>query len=89
MATAMGFPAVAGDLPAIRELILHDHTGLLIRPDSPSQLADTLRMLRDDPLHGAALARAGQDRVRDEFSFQMNISRLERSLLRVHADEQT
>jgi len=49
-AMAMGKPVVASDLPALRELVRHGETGLLVAPDDPSSLAAVLARLAADPV---------------------------------------
>jgi glycosyltransferase involved in cell wall biosynthesis len=56
-AARLGTPAVAYDVPGLRDSILSGRTGLLTRP-TPDALASALRMLLDD--------RALYDRVRGE-----------------------
>lgn len=42
---AMGIPTIASDLPVVRELLEHNQTGWLVRPDRPSELARAIRIL--------------------------------------------
>ncbi|PKL42224.1 MAG: glycosyl transferase [Candidatus Riflebacteria bacterium HGW-Riflebacteria-1] len=46
---AMAKPVIASDLPVVRELIDHNDTGWLIRPDRPSELARAIRILLAHP----------------------------------------
>jgi glycosyltransferase involved in cell wall biosynthesis len=78
-AMAAGLPAVSGDLPAIRELIEHDTSGLLIdgnAADTAQQVGAALRRLEDEPTR-QRLAAAGRRRVEKEFSLRVNVDRLE------------
>jgi glycosyltransferase involved in cell wall biosynthesis len=61
----LGRPIVASDLPAIREVLTHERTALLVPPDDPAALCGALERLSRDPaladsLGGAALALASQ-----------------------------
>ena len=54
---------VASDLPALRESVRHDETGLLTPPEDPDTLAETLFGLARDPERRERLANAGRDWV--------------------------
>lgn len=75
-AMAAGVPVIAGDLPAIRELVANDSTGLLVPPADRQSLTDAIRALLEDPTHRAALGQAGRERVRQEFATDINLDRL-------------
>ena len=47
-AMAMGRPVVASDLSALRELVRHGETGLLVSPDDPAALAAAMTRLATD-----------------------------------------
>ncbi|MGQ9658218.1 MAG: glycosyltransferase family 4 protein [Fimbriimonadales bacterium] len=50
-AIACGLPVVATDIPAMRRLIAHERTGLLVPPEDPDALANAaLRLLNDRAL---------------------------------------
>lgn len=48
-AMAAGCPVVASNVQGLAETILHGTTGLLVPPDDPQRLADTLKGLLSDP----------------------------------------
>ena len=52
-AMALGRPVIASDLPPLRELVTHDHTGLLVAPDDVEALATAIGTLarRADARH--------------------------------------
>lgn len=52
---------VASDLPALREVIEHDVTGMLTPPEEPEALAAALCTLAADPELRTRLARAGRE----------------------------
>jgi len=79
-AMAAGLPVVAGELPALRELIRHEQTGLLVPPDDPTALAQALARLATDRTLCARLVAAGQRRLAEEFSLATNVERLESAL---------
>ena len=77
-AMAAARPAVAGDLPAVRELIGDGATGRLVPASAdPAPLAAVLRAWRDDPGQRRRLGEAGRGRVAAEFSLAGNVGRLE------------
>ncbi len=81
-AMACGLPVIAGDLPAIRELVLDRKAGLLVDGLSVDPTTQALRALLTDPSFQAELGRQGRSRVLDEFSLDENVTRLERAIQR-------
>jgi glycosyltransferase involved in cell wall biosynthesis len=75
-AMAAGVPVVSGDLPAIRELVRHDATGLLVDGTKPDDVRAALSRLSDAALR-STLGAAGRQRVVEEFSLSVNLDRLE------------
>lgn len=75
-AMAAGVCVVSSDLPAIRELVQHEKTGLAVRPDDVGALVAVLQNLLDRPELRQRLARGGQRWVEVEFSREKNIDRL-------------
>ena len=80
-AMACGVPVISGDLPAIRELVEHDESGLLVSGEDEGQLALQLDALTDERRN--AFAMAARSRVQDEFSLSTTASRLDECLRRV------
>jgi glycosyltransferase involved in cell wall biosynthesis len=79
-AMAAGVPVVAGDLPAIRELVEDGVTGRLVPGGDVGRLAETLAELAGDPAGRERLSRAGRARVCAEFSMEANAARLAKAL---------
>ncbi|HMO25015.1 MAG TPA: glycosyltransferase family 4 protein, partial [Tepidisphaeraceae bacterium] len=79
-AMASGVPVVSGDLEAIRELIQHDQSGLLVDGARVEPTRDALARLAEDPSLRMRLGSAGRQRVIDEFSLETNITRLEAAM---------
>lgn len=75
-AMAAAVPVVAGDLEAIRELVKHDQTGLLVDGTQPAEVAAAMGRLADPSLR-ESLGQRGRDRVTQEFSIGVNVDRLE------------
>jgi len=76
-AMACGLPAVSTLTGGIGEL-LDGGAGILVPQKDPRALADAIRQLAADPGYRAALAAAGQRRVREEFSIERVVDELER-----------
>lgn len=72
---AAGVPVVAADAGGPAEVITHDVDGLLVRPNDPSALAQTLRTLGADPSLRARLGAAGRLRSTD-FAIESTVERL-------------
>lgn len=75
-AMASGLPVVAGDLPAIRELVKDGETGRLVAGGDAGGLTRVLRELGGDPVQRRRLSEAGRRRVEEEFSLRENLGRL-------------
>ena len=74
---AMGLPVVASNIAGVPELILDRHTGLLVRPNDPSHLAEAIRTLIDDPELRYSLARNGREHVCTHFDIQFSLDKLQ------------
>ena len=75
-AQSQGLACIATEVSAIPELILNGETGLLVAPEDPAALAAALAALVADPARRDALGRAGEARVRSDFSFAAGLDRL-------------
>jgi glycosyltransferase involved in cell wall biosynthesis len=59
---AAGVPIAATELPATKEVLRHGENGFLVKPDSPSALAEGIRyLLENDELASAMARRSAQD----------------------------
>ena len=71
-AMACGVPVVATTGGALPEVVGRSgETGLLVPPDDPAALADTIGRLLDDPALGARLGAAGRERVLRRFTWRV------------------
>jgi glycosyltransferase involved in cell wall biosynthesis len=59
-ALACGTPLITADTPAARELLVHEHSALLVPPGDPAALADALLRLAADPELARRLASGGR-----------------------------
>jgi glycosyltransferase involved in cell wall biosynthesis len=67
-AMALGLPVVASDLPALREVVDADVTGVLVPPDDPATLASALDTLLADDSTRRRMGEAGRQRFLDRFT---------------------
>jgi colanic acid/amylovoran biosynthesis glycosyltransferase len=66
-ALALGTPTVATAIYGVPELIEHEHSGLLVAPESPRELAEALARCLDDEALRQRLSQAGRKRVEQHF----------------------
>ena len=66
---AHGLAIVATSAGGNPEAILHGESGLLVPPGDSAELASAMLNLLGDPVFGARLGQAAQDRVRGQFQF--------------------
>jgi glycosyltransferase involved in cell wall biosynthesis len=62
-AMAAGRPVIASDLPAIREIVEHETTGLLVPPDDIQAWEDALERLRKEPALARRMALAAREKA--------------------------
>jgi glycosyltransferase involved in cell wall biosynthesis len=70
-AMGCGLPVVAGDLPAVHDVIEDQHTGLLVTPGDPAALGRTLLRLLDDAELAERLSQAGRAYALERFDWQV------------------
>jgi glycosyltransferase involved in cell wall biosynthesis len=68
-AGAFALPVVASRIGGIPEIISHEETGLLVSPEDPALLAETLLHLLQNPAERVRLGEALKKRVRAEFTW--------------------
>lgn len=68
-AMACDCPVVAHDLAAVRDLVRHGETGLMVPPGDVAALAAAIAQLLDDPVRAAALAEAGRRHVAGHYAW--------------------
>jgi glycosyltransferase involved in cell wall biosynthesis len=66
---ACGLPVVATTAGAIPEVVEDGVTGVLVAPDDPEALANTVVSLLSDPERMKAMGTAGVERVRERFTW--------------------
>lgn len=75
-AQARGKPVVAGRSGGTVDAVLHEKTGLLVRPDDADAIAAAINRLLGDPALAAQLGAAGQARVESELNWTTFTERL-------------
>ena len=68
-AMAAALPVVATQVGAIRHMVVHGITGLLVKPDDAEELAGAMVTLLLDRDLARGMGRAGRERVRQQLSF--------------------
>lgn len=86
-AMAAGRCTIAGDLPTIAELIEDGVSGVLVRPGDTDAMAAALTRVMADDQERTRLGEHGWQRVRDEFSDDVNQARLQAAFARAAARE--
>ena len=76
-ALAAGVPVVASDVPAVRELIVHGMSGLLVPPGNSTELAGALCRLMADPVLARRLGDRGRADTLARFSFTHMVAAFE------------
>jgi len=73
-AMAMSLPAVGADVPGIRDMLVPDRTGLLVRPEDPAALAGAIATLAGDESLRRALGAAALHRAEACFGIDRYIA---------------
>ena len=76
-AMAAGLPAVATRVGGNAEIVQNGISGLLVPPKDPEALALAILEVLRSPKMGARLARAGQERIRNEFGLDGLLRKLQ------------
>ena len=71
---ACGRALVASDVPGCREIVRHEHNGLLVPPRDAASLAAALRRLLEDRATRQRMGAAGRELAQREFSLEQVIS---------------
>lgn len=74
-AMAAGLPCVATDIPACREIILHQHSGLLAPPGDPRAIAKNILRCIDDEKSAKDMGRAAADFVAKHYGQNQQVDR--------------
>ena len=83
---ASGTPCIAADTGGLRELVVHDATGLRFRPGDPHSLADTILRLTTEPRLAKRITVDARRFISDQFSW-ISIARRTVEVYRRAAEE--
>lgn len=61
---------VASDLPVVRELVEHNKTGWLVRPDRPAELARAIRILLENPQERERIESNAFNKFKNQLTWQ-------------------
>lgn len=84
-AMACSVPIVASDVGGIPECVINGQTGYLVPRANPERLAAALISVLADPEHRRLLGKASRQRIRDTFSRDSQVARIEQVLQRFAA----
>jgi len=77
-AMAMGKPVVATNVGGVPEIILSDHTGILVELANPDSIAQAVvRLLKDEKL-SKKIGQAGLRRVQEKFTIEKHVQEIQR-----------
>jgi glycosyltransferase involved in cell wall biosynthesis len=82
-AMATGVPIVATNIPGNDEAIASGESGWLVEPNTPSELAEKVLKLLNDPDQAAAFASVGKKRIREEFNRKLMLTTIQNVYLNV------
>ncbi len=82
-AAGCGCPLICGDVPAVRDVIQDDHTGLLIDPNNTTALAEAIIGMLGDPERRHRLAANARRHCRQVFDWASVADRYERLLTEI------
>jgi glycosyltransferase involved in cell wall biosynthesis len=68
---ACGCATIVSDYPGARDIIVDSHNGLLVTPKSPTDIAERINYLLENPLVCSSLGKEGRDSVIKEFDWQV------------------
>ena len=81
-ALATEMPVISTEVSGIPEVVINDLSGILIQPESSSELADALETLYRDPALREKLGKRGREIVLDEFEISRSVDLLLGIILR-------
>jgi len=76
-AMAMELPVVSTNCDGVLDIVVDGTTGMFVNPHRPTELADALKLLIDDPGRRVAMGRAGRKRVLDLFDRRAHLAQVE------------
>lgn len=75
---AAGVPVIASDIPSVREFVVDNVNGRLVRPGRPSELARAIRVLLEYPDEIRRLGNNGRELIQSQFTWDHSSAKLSR-----------
>lgn len=75
-AAACEVPAITSDVGGLPEVNKHNVTGLVISPDAPRELAESIKMLYEDGYLRDAMGKNARQRLIKKFNWKNNINKM-------------
>lgn len=82
-AMALSKPVVATDVVGLRDVVIHDLTGLVVPPLNPSAMAAAIRRLLSNPALATAMGAMGRRIVEERFILQDSVHQTEQLYTRL------
>lgn len=83
-AASQALPIVASDFAGVPEFVQHGQSGWLVPPADPARLAAAIETLARDPAERVRLGDGARHRLREHFSADSGVNRIERLLRLSH-----
>ena len=83
---AAGVPVIASNMPVTQELLEHNETGWLVRPDRPSELARAIRLLMAHPETMKKLSFNAQKKVTTSVTWEKSLEKLKEVYLELRIE---
>ena len=81
--SACGRPIIASEVGGLREVVINGETGILLPPEDPVKLAETMAYLIDHPAERQRLGQSGREFVLQHYDWAENVSLMEAVYRRV------
>ena len=75
-AAAAGIPVIAGRGGGVEEAVCHGVTGMVVDTEHPQEIVTSICNLLEHPEEARRLGKAGQERIRESFTWEKQLSRL-------------
>lgn len=77
-AMSCGLPVVASDVSGIPEIVVDQETGFLVKPKDPTELADKIILMIENPEKVKTMSLNARERIKEHFNFNKLIQELEK-----------
>ncbi len=75
-AMALGLPVIATNTGGTAEVIQNHLSGILVQPEKPEQIAQTIALLMQDKKLRQTLAKSAKERIKNQFTIQHTLTQL-------------